>query len=66
MRNVQHRFRRSELELRGSRNGLKTSPWCSSGTRPVLPSVQIPKPPAKAGLEGPEGAQSLTREPKSA
>eukprot|EP00969_Alexandrium_andersonii_P180297 7968819-Alexandrium_andersonii.AAC.1 len=44
---MQNPFRRSELELRGPRTGLKYR-WMRSA--PLL--AQIPNPPTKAGIEG--------------
>eukprot|EP00969_Alexandrium_andersonii_P348759 15420737-Alexandrium_andersonii.AAC.1 len=59
---MQNRFTRSNLELRGSRNGLKLCPRSSRAVRSAQLFVEIPNLPMKAGLGGEsEGAKSPTR-----
>eukprot|EP00969_Alexandrium_andersonii_P183079 8089146-Alexandrium_andersonii.AAC.1 len=55
---MQHRRRRSELELRGPRNGLETGPQRSGGLRSAPLFVQILNPPTKAGTEGVRSRES--------
>eukprot|EP00969_Alexandrium_andersonii_P106445 4696328-Alexandrium_andersonii.AAC.1 len=52
MRNMQNRFRRSNLELRGPRSGLENGSRSLRAVRSAQSFVEIPGPPTKAGLEG--------------
>eukprot|EP00969_Alexandrium_andersonii_P018319 801407-Alexandrium_andersonii.AAC.1 len=52
VRNMQHRLRRSELELRRPRTDLSVGPRSSRGVRSAPLPVQIPNPPTKVGVEG--------------
>eukprot|EP00969_Alexandrium_andersonii_P154715 6839768-Alexandrium_andersonii.AAC.1 len=49
---MQNRFRRSNLELCGPRNGLNMGPRSSRRVHVAALSVEIPNLPTKAGLEG--------------
>eukprot|EP00969_Alexandrium_andersonii_P079639 3511295-Alexandrium_andersonii.AAC.1 len=51
-RKMQHRCRRSELELRGPRNGLRIDPRGSRGMRCASLHVEIPNLTTKAGIDG--------------
>eukprot|EP00969_Alexandrium_andersonii_P141874 6272601-Alexandrium_andersonii.AAC.1 len=57
MRKTQNHFRRSNLELRGPRNGLEISPRSSQRGRSAPFSVQIPNLLTRAGLEGVRGRE---------
>eukprot|EP00969_Alexandrium_andersonii_P241681 10672875-Alexandrium_andersonii.AAC.1 len=52
MRNMQNRFTRSNLELRGPKSGLKIGPRSSRGVRSAPFLAQISNLLTKAGLEG--------------
>eukprot|EP00969_Alexandrium_andersonii_P093817 4144793-Alexandrium_andersonii.AAC.1 len=52
VRNVQNRFRRSELEPRAPRNDLKIDPRSSRGVHSAQRFAQNPTPPTKAGIQG--------------
>eukprot|EP00969_Alexandrium_andersonii_P144751 6401125-Alexandrium_andersonii.AAC.1 len=54
---MQSRCKRSELELRGSRNGLKIAPASSRGVHSAQHVAQIPNPPTKTGIEGSDVAK---------
>eukprot|EP00969_Alexandrium_andersonii_P176143 7788374-Alexandrium_andersonii.AAC.1 len=49
--------RRSNLELRGPKNGLKLGPRSSQGVRSAAFSAQIPNLRTNAGLEGVRGCE---------
>eukprot|EP00969_Alexandrium_andersonii_P132479 5857558-Alexandrium_andersonii.AAC.1 len=53
--NMQNCSRRSELELRGPRNGFKTNPRSSRRVRSAQSFAQTPNPQSKAGIEGGRG-----------
>eukprot|EP00969_Alexandrium_andersonii_P247996 10958783-Alexandrium_andersonii.AAC.1 len=49
---MQNRFRRSNLELRGPRSGLKICPRSSRGVRSAQLCMEIPNPPPERVIEG--------------
>eukprot|EP00969_Alexandrium_andersonii_P203279 8982664-Alexandrium_andersonii.AAC.1 len=51
LRKMQHRFKRSNLELRGPENARKIGNRNSQGVRSVPFFAEIPNLPTKAGLE---------------
>eukprot|EP00969_Alexandrium_andersonii_P041221 1807401-Alexandrium_andersonii.AAC.1 len=57
MRETQHRFRRSNLELRGPKNGLNIGLQRSRGVLSVPQFAQIPNLPTKVGPEGVQGRE---------
>eukprot|EP00969_Alexandrium_andersonii_P080471 3547095-Alexandrium_andersonii.AAC.1 len=59
---MQNRFRRSEPELRGPKNGLSIGPQSSREVPSVALSAQIPIPPEVA-KSGRHGLQSAARNP---
>eukprot|EP00969_Alexandrium_andersonii_P191080 8440633-Alexandrium_andersonii.AAC.1 len=63
LQNMQHRFRHSELELRGPRNGLKISPRSSRRVRSAPRFVQFPNSRTQAGVEGVRGRESAPSRP---
>eukprot|EP00969_Alexandrium_andersonii_P308927 13652968-Alexandrium_andersonii.AAC.1 len=52
MRNMQIRFTRSNLELRGHRNGLEIGPRSSRWLHSAPLVAQVPNPPTKWAIEG--------------
>eukprot|EP00969_Alexandrium_andersonii_P009948 434398-Alexandrium_andersonii.AAC.1 len=52
LRNMQNRFKRSNLELCGPKKDLKICPRSYRGVRSVASCVQIPNPTTRAGLAG--------------
>eukprot|EP00969_Alexandrium_andersonii_P257490 11384561-Alexandrium_andersonii.AAC.1 len=64
---MQHRFRRSNLELRRPRSGLKIGPRRSRQVCSAQCFAQIPNAQAKWVIEGVEvAAKSRARKPQSA
>eukprot|EP00969_Alexandrium_andersonii_P356309 15446277-Alexandrium_andersonii.AAC.1 len=58
MRETQNRFTRSNLELRGPRNGLKIGTRSSRGVRAAPLLAQIPNPPTKSAIEGVQSCET--------
>eukprot|EP00969_Alexandrium_andersonii_P328612 14520459-Alexandrium_andersonii.AAC.1 len=60
MRKTRNRVRRSELELRGPKGGLKIGPRSSRRVRSAPVLAQTPNLPMKEGREGVRGREIAT------
>eukprot|EP00969_Alexandrium_andersonii_P052181 2291023-Alexandrium_andersonii.AAC.1 len=63
---MQNRFKPSELELHGTRNGLEIGLRSSRGVLSAPLFSQAPDLPTTRGLRGSEVAESRNRKPRSA
>eukprot|EP00969_Alexandrium_andersonii_P027645 1206503-Alexandrium_andersonii.AAC.1 len=63
---MRNRFRPSNRELRGPRNGLNIGPRSSRGVRYAQLFVEIPKLPTQAGLERVRGRETANSDPLEA